>query len=909
MSLHPGTTLGPYRVTAKIGEGGMGEVYRARDTTLDRDVALKVLPEAFTSDPDRLARFEREAKVLASLNHPNIGHIYGLEEADGQKALVLELIEGPTLADRIKQGPIPIDEALPIAKQIAEALEAAHEQGIIHRDLKPANVKVKADGTVKVLDFGLAKAFQPDASDPNMSMSPTISLTAAATQMGMVIGTAAYMSPEQAKGKPVGKQADVWAFGAVLFEMLTGTRPFTGDDVSETLARVIDREPSWDALPDSVPPVLASFLRGCLQKNPRKRIRDIGDVSMAMEGAFETTAGGRSEPTVLPRLQVWQRPIPAAAAALLLSLASGLAGWALVTGYTASPSATTSRFTFTLPDSDQIPSGGGTRVVLSPDGQTLVYRATRGGADQPFRRSIDEFEAVPMLGTEGGRDPFFSPDGRWVGFFAGGVLKKVALAGGPAQELTTEVVDPGIRGADWGADDMIVVGRAPGLARVPAAGGELTVIADVEAGRQLWYPQVLPETGAILFTADLGGTGELRVLVPETGERRSVLPNAVAGRVVPTGHLVFVRSGALWAVPFDRDLLDIVGTPVPVVEGVRVEGGGAVQYAVADDGSLVYVPDATGGTPRNNLVWVDRSGEQEPLATPIRAYQTLSLSPDGLRAAVGIGGGGGGGNPDVWVSELARGTLTRLTTDEAVDRSPLWSPDGRRVTFTSDRNGQQEVWWRAADSSDEAERLLTTDEAGNDLAAYDWSPDGGVLFAQVEFLETESDVGMVSLDGPGTWEPLIQTAAEEGSPVISPDGRWLAYTSDETGIPEVYVQRFPELEGRQPVSVGGGFGPDWSADGRELFFLRAPTGGAPDAVMRVTFDLEAGDVGTPERLFDYANYYSSPGGRRHHDVSPDGQRFLMIVRGGSSSDTAAGRARINVVLNWTQELLERVPVP
>ena len=325
MPLQPGTTLGPYQVTAKIGEGGMGEVYQARDTTLDRDVALKVLPEAFTSDPDRLARFEREAKVLASLNHPNIGSIYGLEEAEGVKALVLELIEGPTLADRIKQGPIPIDEALPIAKQIADALEAAHEQGVIHRDLKPANIKVKPDGTVKVLDFGLAKAFQPDAADPNMSMSPTISLTAAATQMGMVIGTAAYMSPEQAKGKVIDKRADIWAFGAVLYEMLAGARPFAGDDLSETLARVIDREPDWDALPGTVPPVLSTFLRRCLQKNPKKRIRDIGDVSLAMEGAFETVSDP-SDPVAMPSLQAWQRPVPLAAMALALVVASLVAG-------------------------------------------------------------------------------------------------------------------------------------------------------------------------------------------------------------------------------------------------------------------------------------------------------------------------------------------------------------------------------------------------------------------------------------------------------------------------------------------------------------------------------------------------------------------------------------------------------
>ena len=392
MPLQPGTTIGSYEVTAKIGEGGMGEVYRARDTKLDRDVALKVLPQAFTDDPDRLARFEREAKVLASLNHPNIGHIYGLEEAEGQKALVLELVEGPTLAERIKQGPIPVDEALPIAKQIAEALEAAHEQGIIHRDLKPANVKVKEDGTVKVLDFGLAKAFQPDASDVSASMSPTISLTAAATQMGMVIGTAAYMAPEQASGKAVDKRADVWAFGAVLYEMLTGTRPFTGDDVSKTLARVIDRDPDWSALPKELPPVLSNFLRGCLEKNPKQRVGDIRDVRLAMEGAFETTLSASAEPTAAPTLQVWQRPIPLALAVLALIAVAGFAGWSLTDP---GPQAVT-RFEIPLRPGESFIGTGRHAVAVSPDGLQIVYTTTAGLA----LRSLDQVMPVLVAGTD-----------------------------------------------------------------------------------------------------------------------------------------------------------------------------------------------------------------------------------------------------------------------------------------------------------------------------------------------------------------------------------------------------------------------------------------------------------------------------------------------------------------------------
>ena len=439
MPLTPGTTLGSYQVTAKIGEGGMGEVYRARDTKLDRDVALKVLPEAFTQDPDRLARFEREAKVLASLNHPNIGHIYGLEEADGIRALVLELVEGPTLADRIKQGPIPLDEALPIAKQIAEALEAAHEAGVIHRDLKPANIKVKDDGMVKVLDFGLAKAFQPDASDPSLSQSPTISLTAAATQMGMVLGTAAYMAPEQAKGKVIDKRADVWAFGVVLFEMLTGTRPFAGDDVSETLARVIDREPDWAALPNDVPPVLANFLRRCLQKNPKKRIRDIGDVSLAMEGAFETAVGTSSAPTTRPAS--WRQALPLALGVSAVAVVvTAIAVWSLMR--TTGSALRVTRSSMAVPATVSVGLGHN-NIALSPDGTRLAY----AGGDQLYLRAMDQIEATPIPRTEGANEPVFSPNGQWIAFWADGQLKKVSVTGGAP--VTLAEIDQ-FFGASWG---------------------------------------------------------------------------------------------------------------------------------------------------------------------------------------------------------------------------------------------------------------------------------------------------------------------------------------------------------------------------------------------------------------------------------------------------------------------------
>ena len=611
MPLQPGTTLGPYDVTAKIGEGGMGQVWQATDTTLDRDVALKVLPEAFTSDPDRLARFEREAKVLASLNHPNIGSIYGLEEADGVKALVLELAEGPTLADRIKQGPIPVDEALPIAKQIAEALEAAHEQGVIHRDLKPANIKVKADGTVKVLDFGLAKAFQPDASDPGLSASPTISLTAAATQMGMVIGTAAYMSPEQAKGKSIDKRADIWAFGTVLFEMLTGRKVFGAGDVSDTLAHVLTTEIDWTTLPGETPVALRRVLRRCLERDPKRRLRDIGDVWHELED--DPQADPTREPidtggAAVPQLHLWQRPIPAVIVALALVALTGLTVWGLVRP-AAAPAATVTRLPFILPDGDTIGIRGG--IALSPDGRTLVYAGTRDGVRQLFVRTRDQMPVRPLPGTEEALHPFFSPDGAWVGFFTNDTLKKVALAGGPPVTLCPVGAR---RGATWGPDDTIVFADTDhtGLMQVSAAGGEPRPLTEPEEGAFHAWPAFVPGGEAVLYTTIRAldfDAFEVAVVSLDTGAEQTLV-RGTDGAVAVSGHLVFAREASLWAVPFDTDRLTVSGEPAPMVEGVQVNAGGWAHYALADDGTLVYLPGAglLGGGDQLGLVWVDRVG-------------------------------------------------------------------------------------------------------------------------------------------------------------------------------------------------------------------------------------------------------------------------------------------------------------
>ena len=645
MPLSPGTTLGPYSVTAKIGEGGMGEVYRARDTKLDRDVALKVLPAAFTSDPDRLARFEREAKVLASLNHPNIGSIYGLEDADGQKALVLELIEGPTLADRIKEGPIPIDEAVPIAKQIAEALEAAHEQGVIHRDLKPANVKVKDDGTVKVLDFGLAKAFQPEVLGSDASQSPT--MTAAATATGVIMGTAAYMAPEQAKGRTVDKRTDVWAFGAVVYEMLTGRRAFEGDDVSTTLARVIEREPNWDALPSVVSPVLQSFLRRCLTKEPKQRLHDVADVRLAMEGAFETAGSVLADPAVAPSLALWQRPIPAVGVALAIAAVGSLAVWGLVRP--AVVPADLVRFRIVLPETAPLSFGANQPdLTISPDGTQVVStgRNAESSTLQLYLRPIDQLEATPLRGGEGGVGPVVSPNGAWVGFTDGQTgrrLQKVSIFGGPPVSLT-QAPSP-IRGTTWGDDDQIIFGTVgDGLYRVPGGGGaaEPLTTPDHDQGEagHVW-PALIPDREVVVFVTYGGGsiltTGQLAVLDLATGTVTRLGLAGVSPRYLATGHLVYAaEDGSVRAVPFDAASLTVTGSPVPLVEGVAVKTSGAANFSVSDNGRLVYTSGAAGGGGARSLLWVDRNGRETPIPAPARAYTYARVSPDGTRVALDV---------------------------------------------------------------------------------------------------------------------------------------------------------------------------------------------------------------------------------------------------------------------------------
>ena len=570
MPLSPGTKLAHYEILEPIGKGGMGEVYRARDGKLGRDVAIKVLPEEFAEDDERLARFEREAKLLASLNHPNIASIHGFEDSDGVTALVLELVAGPTLAERIAEGPIPVEEALPIARQIAEALEAGHEAGVIHRDLKPANVKLKDDGTVKVLDYGLAKALEgesPGAADSELSQSPTLSRRE--TQIGVILGTAAYMSPEQAKGKRVDKRADVWAFGVVLYEMLTGKRAFAGEDVSDTLAYVLTKEPDWDALPAETPGALRHVLRWCLTKDAKRRARDIGDVLMLMEGAFETEVATEASVAAPTKLALWQRPLTALLVAVLLMVVGGLVVWSVTRPPTSALHV--SRFSIVLPQTQTRTNTGRRGVAVSPTGTHVVYVAN----ERLYLRAIDEIDAKALGGTEGSAPtiPFFSPDGQWIGFFSvtDGQLKKIALSGGAAVTLC-DTTNP--FGASWGPDDTIVFGQgAGGIFQVSVAGGtpELLISVDADNGERAHGPQILPDGRTVLFTLAHGDWSEAQIVVQslDTRERRLMIEGGTDARYLPTGHLVYALAGNLLAVPFDLDRLEVIGGPLPLVENVR----------------------------------------------------------------------------------------------------------------------------------------------------------------------------------------------------------------------------------------------------------------------------------------------------------------------------------------------------
>jgi len=897
MPLAAGTRVGPYEVLSALGAGGMGEVYRARDTKLDRAVAIKILPDAFADDTDRLARFRREAKTLASLNHPNIAHIHGFEESDGVRALVMELVEGEDLAERIARGAIPIADAIPIAKQIADALEAAHEQGVIHRDLKPANLKVRPDGTVKVLDFGLAKALeQPRAASASASRSPTIT-TPAMTRAGMLLGTAAYMSPEQARGTPADRRADIWAFGCVLYEMLTGQRAFDGEGVSETLARVLEREPDWVRLPATLSPALRTYIGRCLQKDPRQRVQAMGDVRLALEGAFDTAL----PPSAAPRaLAGWRR---IARVAVPAAIASGALIGTLV--WLARPGPVpprVSRLQFTPLGAAALTLGWNDRdMAITPDGSRLIYVGNQG--TQIFVRALDDLAPTPVFsGRVAGL--FVSPDGQWIGFHEGlGPLKKVAVGGGPSVTLAT-IDTSGSCGATWGPDDTIIVATNrvdTGLLRVSAGGGPPTVLTrpdHAQGEADHFWPEMLPGGRAVLFTITslTGGpdAAQVAVLDLHTGERRVLLRGGTHARYVSSGHLVYATAGVLRAVPFDLDRLETRGTPVTVVRDVVTTFKGGVNAMVAHDGTLAYVSGAVEGTPRT-LLWVDREGRETPIPAPPRPYFLPALSPDGTRVAVFANDQ----ERDLWLWDLRRTTLTRLTATPGVDVVQVWTPDSRRLIFTSERAGVRNLFWQAADGAGAAERLT---ESPNTQYPTGVSPDGRRLIFADEFPETANDVMAIELDATRRVTPLVQSPFIERNGTVSPDGRWLAYEANDSGQFEIYVRPFPAVnDGRWQVSTNGGTRPIWTRSGQELVYVSL-TG----AIMGVGVARDASWAATKPRPLVKEGYFTIPSWwGRSYDVAPDAQRFLMIKEGGA--DGVAAPPTIVVVQRWVEELKRLVP--
>ena len=891
MALESGTTLGSYQVTAKIGEGGMGEVYRARDTKLDRDVALKVLPQAFTSDPDRLARFEREAKVLASLNHPNIGGIHGLEESDGVRALVLEYIEGPTLADRIALGPIPVDEALPIAKQIAEALEAAHEAGVIHRDLKPANIKLKPDGTVKVLDFGLAKALDTTPEgDP--SLSPT--LTAAATQMGVIMGTAAYMSPEQASGALVDRGSDVWGIGVVLFEMLTGQRVFTGDTTSHVLASILKSDPEWNLLAPGTPRQLQRLLRRCLDKNPKRRLRDIRELRIGIE---EVVAGGQEDGAPVQEAAAssthWLRALPWAGA-FAAAFVAGAVLWN-VAGNSSPEALGVLRLNVALSAGHHVGIRGfSVPMALSPDGKHLVFVAKDAtGESQLYLRELNGFEAEPLAGTEGGDAPFFSPDSQWIGFQRSSRLWRVPIAGGAPRQISDA---PEVHGASWGEGGQVVFDTGlMGLSIVSADGGEPRALAapdPAQGERQMGYPRFLPGGEAVLFGVNTDDGSRIGVVWPATGDRRLFATlRGQNARYLPSGHLVYADVSRVMAVPFDLETLSVTGAPTPVLEDVLWPPGITEGYFdTSTAGVVVHLPGNQ--YPGKQLVWVDRQGRTTtPIREPRDDYMYPRLSPDERQLAVGIGSAIG---PDIYVLDIERGGRTRLSREGGGGIYPVWSPDGLRVSFASQLAGPWNVFWKAVGDVFGEEEPLSNSRV--EQLPVSWSPDGIIVFQETT-AQTGSDLWSLSLEGERGAEVVLNTRYRERAATFSPDGSLLAYVSDQSGRDEVWVQRFPVGTDRKMISTTGGLEPVWSKDGTELFYRNGNR--MMGVVVETTSPMSfARPVALFERRFEAEPFLNIP----HYDVASDG-RFVMLM-----SDDRSLPTRFDVALNWFDELTQLVPV-
>ena len=863
--MSPNQSIAHYRVVSKLGEGGMGAVYRATDTKLNRDVAIKVLPEAFAEDAMRMQRFEREAQFLASLSHPNIAAIYGIE----QGAIIMELVEGPTLEEHIARGAMAPAEALPLAAQIADALEAAHEKGVVHRDLKPANIKLTAEGRVKVLDFGLAKALTDEPAAANPANSPT--LTMRATMAGAIMGTAAYMSPEQAAGKPVDKRADIWSFGVVLWEMLTGGRLFDAETVSHTLADVLRAPLNFNSLPSDLPSSVRTLIERCLDRNPHTRLRDIGEARVLLSDPPPPETP--RETAVLP-VTARQQWAPWAVA--------GLCALGAFAAWFPRPSVPLAVSRSTLVLSPAVGPSQPSSIALSPDGARLAYVSPP--PQKLYVRSIDSFDAVPLPGTDGASSPFFSPDGQWIGFFAQNRLFKVSIHGGMPTFLCPSVGGP--NSASWGPDGKIVFsprGGVTGLLEVPESGGTPKPIAasDPQKGENAYqWPEVMPDGKNVLFTVQTNSpTAPVQILAlnRSTGERKVLVESGGYARYVASGHLVYLNGGGLIAAAFDPKSLHLDAGRVAVLEGVRHTLQGEGWWQLSRTGSLLYAP---GGLQMvtTRFVWVDLAGVVTPLAAPPRSYGQVSLSPDGRQIATALRDGG---RADLWTYDIPRDTFTRLTF-QGINNFPVWTPDGKRLTYY--QGGA--ILSKAADGSSPEERLLE----GSALA---WSPDGQWLV-----MKRGSGLWMAAASDLSHARPLPETEPSDNRARFSPDGKWLAYCSDDSGTGEVFVRRFPGPGGKWQISTNGGGEPMWDPSGKVLYYRTGKK------MMRVEVTTEGSfRFGAPKLLFEAPVVPPIlPVG--YSALAPDGKRFLMM----QLVDTEQPLTQLNLVQNWSAELSRKAPV-
>ncbi len=891
MTLASGSKLGPYEIVGPLGAGGMGEVYRARDTRLERTVAIKILPASICADPMAKQRFEREAKTISGLNHPNICVLHDVGTQDGVDYLVMECVEGETLAKRLEKGPLPLEQTLKYGAQIAEALDKAHRNGIVHRDLKPGNVMLTATGA-KLLDFGLAKPTAPMVTLATLTMAAPQHTPV--TQEGMVVGTFQYMSPEQVEGKELDGRSDIFSLGAVLYEMLTGKKAFEGKTQLSVASAILEREPApISAVKPMMPPTLDHAIRRCLAKNPEERWQTARDLALELKWLAESNSHVALAPaaTAAGVRMRWRGAVLWGVASLLVTAVTGFAVWNLKPV----PPRPVSRLVITLPPGQRLAQLNQPGIALSPDGSHLAYVAIQGGKQQIYLRAMDSLEATPILGTEGAIYPVFSPDGQWVGFLAEQKMKKVPVNGGAAQTLTAATLANGV---SWGSQGTIAFSAATSsfLQQVSEAGGEPQPMTRLEPGEVSHrWPEFLPGGKTLLFAASTSSfswsNSRIAVQSIRSGSRQNLLQGGTQPHYASSGHLVYAQGSTLMAVPFDAQSLAVTGAAVPVVENVlQAPATGAAQYSVSTTGSLVYIPGGVQANQRR-LVWVTRNGAEQPVAAPARGYLFPRISPDGRRVAVGITEN----ETQIWLYDLSRETLTRFTFEGTVGLNGVWTPDGNRIAFQSTKEGIPTIYWQKADGSGGLERLTGGQSANVPMS---WSPDGQLLaFIDVN-PSTQRDIWVLRV-GDRKAEPFLRTRFDESVPRFSPDGHWLAYVSNESGRYEIYVQPYPGPGGKWLISTEGGTEPNWNPNGRELFYRSGDKMMAVDITTQPSFA-----VGKPRVLFA-GPYELSPATSPDYDVSPDGQRFLMLKP--AEAGEAAAPTQINVVLNWFEELKRRVP--